>query len=558
MAIQVGSFTRCAFGAALWAACAMSTVAWCDVLHMPFLQASDIVNPTGVQLNAQMPSTGPTFYDKTPDSSVWQTPMASRQTDSNTVQIWYLRVDYGPSNPQDQLTLCLSEIDQGNWNLTQVSQTPAPWGGINNIVMRRSPFPSTWGGFAPHQIVEADNGLQMLFWDQPGPTGSAGAIRATSTNGTSWTKATKTLFTDFNDNFTLRREGGTDYVYHEALQPWPDKPYPDNLPTYRRVISLRTSTDQLQTITPVNIVNPTLAPDALDPIETEFYCLKTFEYGSGYAGILWKYYADPARPNQHSQKFKYELVTSDDGVSWDRPYRDVDLGFYSYADPFFLDGKMWFLTQGRPNTAVEGDTLLKGWTEDRMVAASGTGSFRSQVFTTPDGHLALNANVSTGSVSVSALDANGTSIPGMAAFQITSGNGILEIPWNLSLLPEQMSLQIAINGAAKVYGITSIAPLALAGDFNSDGAVDAADYAVWRNSFGSSTALPNDNGLGTPVGQEHYNLWKANFGQSGSGTGAQSASAGGVPEPSTFVLLSASLAAGLVRTRSARFVGFAS
>ena len=56
-----------------------------------------------------------------------------------------------------------------------------------------------------------------------------------------------------------------------------------------------------------------------------------------------------------------------------------------------------------------------------------------------------------------------------------------------------------------------------AGDFNNNGTVDAADYAQWRNSAGGNTALPNDRGLGTPIGNPHYDLWEAGFGNSGGG-----------------------------------------
>jgi glucosylceramidase len=52
----------------------------------------------------------------------------------------------------------------------------------------------------------------------------------------------------------------------------------------------------------------------------------------------------------------------------------------------------------------------------------------------------------------------------------------------------------------------------IAGDFNDDGIVDVADYVVWRKNEGSDNALPNDNDLNTPVGQDHYDLWRSNFG----------------------------------------------
>lgn len=85
----------------------------------------------------------------------------------------------------------------------------------------------------------------------------------------------------------------------------------------------------------------------------------------------------------------------------------------------------------------------------------------------------------------------------------------------------------------------------LAGNFNGDTTVDAADYTFWRDRLGSSTALPNDNGLGTPIGNSHYQLWKDNF-QPGAGAGALGAAA--VPEPAT-IATSLVLLVGLLALR---------
>jgi hypothetical protein len=79
-------------------------------------------------------------------------------------------------------------------------------------------------------------------------------------------------------------------------------------------------------------------------------------------------------------------------------------------------------------------------------------------------------------------------------------------------------------------------PQGVPGDFNDDDKVDAADYVVWRKHRGTMTMLPNDNGIGGTVGQAHFDLWRANFGEMlmpGGGSGGQSA----VPEPTTMVLL---------------------
>ena len=93
---------------------------------------------------------------------------------------------------------------------------------------------------------------------------------------------------------------------------------------------------------------------------------------------------------------------------------------------------------------------------------------------------------------------------------------------------------ITINGM-----VMAVDP-GLTGDYNEDGIVDAADYVVWRKS-------PGDFG-GDPDG---YNDWRANFGNSLSGSGSGSlASAGPVPEPAAWLLAAMALAiVGQIRRR---------
>jgi hypothetical protein len=80
---------------------------------------------------------------------------------------------------------------------------------------------------------------------------------------------------------------------------------------------------------------------------------------------------------------------------------------------------------------------------------------------------------------------------------------------------------------------------ALAGDYNDDGIVSAADYVVWRNHEGTEFELPNrDPNAGGNIGAGDYQFWAERFGNSaGSGASASglplllSASAN-IPEPS--------------------------
>lgn len=82
------------------------------------------------------------------------------------------------------------------------------------------------------------------------------------------------------------------------------------------------------------------------------------------------------------------------------------------------------------------------------------------------------------------------------------------------------SMGIYPDGTVSVSSVT----LPLPGDYNRDGAVDAADYVAWRKSLG-----------GDPSG---YGTWRTHFGQPTGGDAAMGAAANiSVPEPSSLALL---------------------
>jgi hypothetical protein len=86
------------------------------------------------------------------------------------------------------------------------------------------------------------------------------------------------------------------------------------------------------------------------------------------------------------------------------------------------------------------------------------------------------------------------------------------------------------------------------GDYDQNGTIDAADYAVWRDSLDQPVELPNDSTPGA-VSQADYEVWRTHFGKMvDGGSGAKISPA--VPEPETFVLLV--LAAASLVCRSAR------
>jgi hypothetical protein len=99
------------------------------------------------------------------------------------------------------------------------------------------------------------------------------------------------------------------------------------------------------------------------------------------------------------------------------------------------------------------------------------------------------------------------------------------------------------------YGVVPTAP-AVTGDYNNDGAVDAADYVVWRKGglLQNEGATPGSN---TP---EDYDVWRTNFGLGGGPTGAStlvkgfvryvsSGATAAVPEPSSVFLVAIGIGA---------------
>lgn len=139
-----------------------------------------------------------------------------------------------------------------------------------------------------------------------------------------------------------------------------------------------------------------------------------------------------------------------------------------------------------------------------------------------------------GGIYVAKQDSGGTWAPLVGpSFYVPIGYQDL---WNLGIL--QANGQSGLTGANfntyfsvtgdqyhLDYKLTSLLPAVVAGDYNGDGKVNAADYVLWRNdpaSFG-----------GNPAG---YNTWRANFGTGGPGSGS-GLGAAAVPEPTSLWLV---------------------
>jgi hypothetical protein len=92
------------------------------------------------------------------------------------------------------------------------------------------------------------------------------------------------------------------------------------------------------------------------------------------------------------------------------------------------------------------------------------------------------------------------------------------------------------------------------GDYNDDGRVDAADYDVWRSTYGQTgEGLKADSDNDNFVGATDYVAWLKNFGHTGLSTppGSGAVSTAAIPEPSTLTLVAVALLAPIRRLRPA-------
>jgi hypothetical protein len=125
---------------------------------------------------------------------------------------------------------------------------------------------------------------------------------------------------------------------------------------------------------------------------------------------------------------------------------------------------------------------------------------------------------------------------------ITAGEGVVGQFEHL-ILPTGFLWDVIYNPTSVVL---SVIGLGLQGDYNDDGAVNAADYTVWRNAFGTSLAAADGDLSGT-VDREDYRIWKNNFGRTNEGGTAGTAA--NVPEPKSTMFVVTAILFGLWKCR---------
>jgi alpha-L-arabinofuranosidase len=204
----------------------------------------------------------------------------------------------------------------------------------------------------------------------------------------------------------------------------------------------------------------------------------------------------------------------------------------------FLDSTS-SLTRGSAFWAVKMLNLAADPGDSAVNASSDTSTVRVHSYKRADGSVAvmiLNESLTAQNVSV---NVNGSLLASMGTLYSTTGSAIT----TTSVNGLGNSFTVSNMPGRTIY--TYIIPrLPIPGDYNNDGIVDAADYTVWRDSLGQTgTGLAADGtgSGGTPDGvvdDLDYQYWVDHFGATSAGSGA--GSAGGVPEPSSLLMLAAS------------------
>jgi hypothetical protein len=136
-------------------------------------------------------------------------------------------------------------------------------------------------------------------------------------------------------------------------------------------------------------------------------------------------------------------------------------------------------------------------------------------------------------------------------YQLTAGTG--GAPLVTRAADIELNLLNALQYTMPAWSVTTMVFISdgVPGDFNRDGSVDAADYAVWRKLSGQSGDLAADGNEDNTVDVDDYLLWRANFGRSAADAGQASAVA--APEPASLILSMITTAVGAMAQRGALF-----
>jgi autotransporter-associated beta strand protein len=198
-----------------------------------------------------------------------------------------------------------------------------------------------------------------------------------------------------------------------------------------------------------------------------------------------------------------------------------------------------------PTTVADGGILAPGNSPGALRTGALTLSPNSVLnieFGTVSDFLTVNGNLTLDGI-LNILPGDGFNAFGRDFFTYSgtlTNNGLTIGSVPAGFGPSDFSLDFSTPGEIAILGPSTT----IAGDYNLNGVVDAADYTLYRDALGTNTSLPNDTTPGS-VNTADYTVWANNF------TAGPSAAAA-VPEPAAIVLLLPSGACGCLLSWIAR------
>jgi hypothetical protein len=238
-------------------------------------------------------------------------------------------------------------------------------------------------------------------------------------------------------------------------------------------------------------------------------------------------------------------------------YDSDDSADYEISDGELTVGNLWFRF-GNGTLTQTGGTVNAA----QLVLGEGGNPLTSALYDLQDGtfNVAGNANIgrAPGGENFPGSDLGSLQISGgVATFGdllfgtdptdqvVLSDSGVLRIVQSNYSVASALADIAAGNIAGVDLSVSTVdvggvlytqinAQVGLAGDYNDDGIVDAADYTIWRDTLGSTTDLRADGNNNHVIDDGDFWLWKSQFGAS---LGNASRSTETVPEPCSALLM---------------------
>ncbi len=347
-----------------------------EVLHIPFWESADVVEPLGGLKFQANPLQKEGLAEGYP--AMLFGCEVPREDGAAWVYGWKLTNWQEKSTRTVEVVRCTTRDGRTFTNEETVLSLVNPdWQGFVNIVHRPT------------------DGKLFLF------SYSAGNLYVyESADGKKWDKLTEKAYVA-HDAMNITWHGPTSQLlnYQVALEHY-QKRYPDNIGgDLRRVLSFKTSQDGVtwEAFSPPFLNGQKyMVPDDQDPVDLEFYRSIAFPTQGRYAMLLQDYIAPPPEANsrrkttKHGPRSEVEWAISPDGLNWKRPFRDMDatavVGSLPVQGPLVREGMLRF---------YERDRVITSLPEGRLFYVTGRGNceFSTPVLAMPGNGLTLDADV---------------------------------------------------------------------------------------------------------------------------------------------------------------------